>query len=138
VADKLSFIGRGEAVVQKILEQFYPTAAIIPQYPVKKLIPEIEWGLWNPEHLNHKFDFMVDKGHGYKYIIEVNYKHGAKADKKSHKIWQPFLNEQEIILVRIDDWECKSLFKKEHQKPTWDDYIDVINAMKLAGANPVA
>lgn len=131
------YIGRAEPEVLQILEKIFPGVLIIPQYPIRKLIP---WSWYNglgEETKKHKFDFVVCTDSWL--VIEVNYKHGEKAAKKWRQIFAPMIEELSnpcTIPVTIDDYECLTLFKHtktNHKKLRKSDYEDVINALKTAG-----
>lgn len=130
------FIGRAEPEVLEILKQIYPNTLIIPQYPIRKLIPFSWYNGLGEETKKHKFDFVVFT-HTL-LVIEVNYKHGEKAAKKWRQIFAPMIKELSnpcAIPVTIDDYECLTLFKHtrtNHTKLRKSDYTDVINALQTA------
>lgn len=133
------FIGRAEPQVLKILQEIFPDILIIPQYPIRKLIPYSWYNGLNDETKKHKFDFIVCAKDWL--VVEVNYKHGEKAAKKWSNIFAPMIRELKnpsAIPVTIDDYNCRTLFKhtKESTKKLREsDYQDVIDALKLAGVS---
>ena len=128
------FIGRAEKQVKKILEEIYPFTLIIPQYPIRKLIPNSDYQRFDEEIQKHSFDMVVFNP--VKLIVEVNYKHGEKAARKWRTIFVPMINNLHLIPVTVDDYECDSIFRHDinSTKPlNKADYQDVINALNLAG-----
>lgn len=129
----MNFIGRAEKQVKEILYNIYPGILIVPQFPLRKLIPQSLYLTLNEEVQKHKFDFIVYTK--TKLVVEVNYKHGPKATKKWRQIFEPMIKDIEAIPVTVDDYECDSIFRHEitSVKPlNKADYQDVINALKLA------
>lgn len=133
------FIGRAEPEVLKILEEIYPNVIILPQFPIRKLIPNSWYNGLNEETKKHNFDFVVFTEKWL--VVEVNYKHGEKAARKWSNIFTPIikeLKEPSAIPVSINDYECLSLFKHtktNHTKLRKTDYQDVLTALKLAGVS---
>jgi len=133
------FIGRAEPEVFKILKKVFPNTLIIPQFPLRKLIPYSWYNELDEEVQKHKFDFIVYTKD--LLVIEVNYKHGEKAAKKWRQIFAPMIKKLKnpgAIPVTINDYECLTLFKHtktNHTKLRKSDYTDVINALKLEGVS---
>ena len=127
------FIGRGEPTTELILGHLFGQANVISQYPLRGIIPDLEeYTILDDEVKKHKFDFKVDRFHDT-LIIEVNYKHGAKADKKWNKVFTPMIKRADMIPVVIEDNSCESLFKDEYHPFTLGDWVDVLQALIDAG-----
>ncbi len=127
------FIGRAEKEVKEILHKIYPGILIVPQFPLRKLIPHSLYNILNEEVQKHKFDFIVYTP--INLVVEVNYHHGPKAAKKWRQIFTPMIKDLQAIPVTINDYECDSIFRHDvtSTKPLKKaDYQDVINALKLA------
>lgn len=124
------YIGRAEATVEVILQLlFHHNCDVLSQYPLRGIIADLDkYTILDDEVKKHKFDFKVDRFHDT-LIIEVNYKHGAKADKKWNKVFTPMIKEAGMIPVTIDDFSCKSLFKDEYHPITLGDWVDVLQAL---------
>ena len=129
------FIGRGENFTGKVLKLFFPNAIIIPQYPMRQLIPlgvAMSSGIdFDTEIWKHKFDFaVIDAVNHIWLIVEVNYKHGDKSDRKWNNIFVPVIKQMKYIPVTIDDYECIRLFKSitnfEHCMEAIDDIYDAL------------
>ena len=106
------FIGRAEPEVFKILQEIFPNTLIVPQFPLRKLIPYSWYNELDDEIKKHKFDFIVYTKK--LLVIEVNFKHGEKAAKKWRQIFAPMIKELKnpgAIAVTINDYECLTLFK---------------------------
>lgn len=128
------FIGRGEERVVEILKHLFPKAQIIQQMPIRNLLEDKVWETLGPEHSKHKIDIVVIIN-GETTVIEVNYQHGAVAEAKWQNVYKPILEAAGCTCLTIDDNECKTLFKIDrgtHYR-TWQDYIDVINAINSGG-----
>ena len=126
-----SYIGRGEATVESILQElFLLDAQTFSQYPLRyTIIDPDEFDILNDEVKKHTFDFKVQRYGKPSLIIEVNYKHGAKADQKWNNVFVPMIKEAGMIPVTIDDFSCKSLFKDEVHPITLGDWVDVLQAL---------
>lgn len=129
-----SFIGRGEILTRQLLTNPFGIKVIQPQVPIDWLISKDELEFFGKEVRQHKFDFVLYRENDT-IAIEVNYKHGEKADRKSNDIFAPTLKKNGIALVTIDDFDCRSLFKSnsdgEH-KITTDDLRDILDAFDKA------
>lgn len=126
-------IGRAEKEVKEILHKIYPEILIVPQFPLRKLIPRSLYTILNEEVQKHKFDLIVYTP--IKLVVEVNYKHGPKATKKWRQVFAPMIEGLDSIPVTVDDYECDSIFRHDvnSTKPlNQADYQDVINALELA------
>ncbi len=125
------FIGRGEETVESILQQlFHLNARTFSQYPIRGIVTELdEFGSLSDEVKKHKFDFYVRRDNKQSLIIEVNYKHGDKADKKWNNIFVPLIRRKDMIPVTIDDFSCESLFKDMYHPITLGDWRDVLQAL---------
>lgn len=130
----MSFIGRGEEEVQKILQHLFPHSQIKPQVPIENLVCLEEFNLLDIEFQNHKFDLVVYNGPNI-LVVEVNYKHKEKADKKWNKVFTNILKNNNKIPVTIDDYNCEVLFQdqKKKIKNPWGSYIDVIRELQRQG-----
>lgn len=132
----MSFIGRAEPEVELILSRLLDAKLIKTQVPLRSLINDSEYFTLNEEVQKHKFDMII-----YRHsrdpiiVVEVNYKHKEKAAKKWRTIFEPMLKKYGHETLTINDYECDHLFKPQdyskHQL-TWDDTIDVCNALKLS------
>ena len=133
------FIGRAEPEVFKILSEIYPNILIIPQYPIRKLIPRSWYDRLSSENKKHKFDFIVYAES--LLIVEINFCHKEKAAIKWRRIFEPMIEKLEnpkAIPVLIKDYECLTLFKhtKTNHKPlVKQDYQDVLMGLKMAGVS---
>ncbi len=104
---------------------------VIAQYPLKKLLifnPDL-YESYGTEVQKHKFDFYVQRYNGIPLMVEVDFKHGDKADKKWNNILNPLLEELCILGVQISDNECKNLFKDKYHPITLGDWVDVLQAL---------
>ena len=130
----MSFIGRGEEEVQKILQQLFPHSQIKAQVPIENLVCLEEFNLLDIEFQNHKFDLVVYNG-PYVLVVEVNYKHKEKADKKWNNVFTNILINNNKLPVTIDDYNCEVLFAdpKKKTKNPWGSYIDVIRELQRQG-----
>jgi len=133
------FIGRAEPEVFKILSDIYPNILIIPQYPIRKLIPRSWYNRLSAENKKHKFDFIVFTESPL--LVEVNFCHKEKAAIKWRRIFVPLIEELEnpkAIPVLIKDYECLTLFKHtntNHKPLVKQDYQDVLMALTMAGVS---
>ena len=125
------FIGRGEKLVKKILDNPWGITGVNAQVNITKLIPASALKDYDQEILNHNFDFLALRRNLKHIVIEVNYKHGDKAAKKWTNIFVPLLKQFDYDIMTVDDYECVNLFK-EHNKPTYLDIIDMVMAFKKA------
>lgn len=131
----MSFIGRAEPEVKFILNRLLAPKIILEQVLLYYLIPKSEYEILDKEIKQHKFDLVVHKQDGKKIVVEVNYKHKEKAAKKWRIIFEPMLQKYGHETLTIKDYECESLFKPldySKHKLSWDDTIDVCNALKLS------
>ncbi len=133
------FIGRSEVLVKQILSKLMKHIVIQTQVPIEKLILKDDFVILDQEIKNHKFDLVIYRSHEPSIVVEVNYKHGAKAADKWENIFVPLIKKAGMIPLPINDYECSTLFHQytngEH-RITWQDYIDVINAMVIVGIKP--
>ena len=133
------FIGRAEPEVFKILSEIYPNTLIIPQYPIRKLIPRSWYEGLSSKNKKHKFDFIVYAES--LLIVEINFCHKKKAAIKWRRIFEPLIEKLEnpkAIPVLIKDYECLTLFKHTKTNPkqlVGQDYQDVLMALKMAGVS---
>ncbi len=126
------YIGRGEKLCHKILNNPWGISGVNSQVNITKLIPSDECDLLDEEILKHNFDFLAIRPNLRHIVIEVNYKHREKAAQKARQIFKPLLERYEYDYMTIDDWDCDSIFKP-HKMPTYDDIIDMTNQFKKAG-----
>ena len=126
------YIGRGEKLCLKILNNPWGLSGVRPQVNITKLIPAAECDLLDEEILHHNFDFLAIRKNLRHVVIEVNYKHKEKAARKARQIFKPLLERYEYDYMTIDDWDCQNIFKP-HSKPTYNDIIDMTNQFKKAG-----
>lgn len=133
------FIGRAEKLSKKILLKQLQCIGIEQQVNIKSIISKEDYDFLDEEVQNHNFDLVMRRTHAKDIVIEVNYKHGEKIANKIRRIFKPLVEQSGYLFLEIHDWECETLFwlntKKEHPV-TWQDYIDVINALKTAGIKP--
>lgn len=133
------FIGKGEERVKEILKRLFRTHLVCHQIPISRMIKQEDYDFLDERYQKHKFDLgalNIEKNSS-EFIVEVNYKHGITATKKENNIFEPSLNRNNVKLVRVNDWDCCSIFKgKDDRNLTWDDFLDVINALKNAGVSP--
>jgi len=125
------FIGRAEPTVEIILGRLFGNANVFSQVSFSKIKTEVDE--YSSEIQKHKFDFFVDRRFNPALIIEVNFKHGEKADRKWNDIFTPLIKKRGMIPVTIDDNECESLFKDKYHPITLGDWHDVINELIRAG-----
>lgn len=136
----VDFVGRGERLVGQILQQLLSIQdeEIFSQYPIERLISQEDFNFLDPIFQKHKFDFYIDAP-TCECVVEVNYKHGAKAVQKWNDVFLPLLKKIACPAVVINDWECENLFKADSEmlhEITWIDYVDVINSLQAAGIKP--
>lgn len=131
MSNQEQFIGRAERLVKQLLQNPFGIKMIMPQIPIVTLISHEEYHFFDPEIRQHKFDFVIYLNNGKKIVVEVNYKHGAKADRKSNRIFEPVLKNNGIALLTIDDHSCRTLFNQNskgiHNTST-DDVRDILDA----------
>lgn len=136
------YIGRGEVLVKKIFLRLFPGIIIKQQVDIKKVIRAEDYAILDQEIKNHKFDLVLYPYGGQVHrpiVVEVNYKHGAKAEDKWYKIFVPLIKKAGMLSLPINDYECDHLF---HQFPdgthkvTWQDFMDVMNCMIIVGIEP--
>jgi len=133
----MSFIGRGENEVKKILQALFPNADISAQVPIELLIRMKDFEILDQEFKNHKFDLVLYNGPNI-LVIEVNYKHKEKAAKKWSNIFTNLIINNGKIPVTIEDYNCEFLFsdsKRLTQKNPWGPYLDVIRELARQGIN---
>ena len=126
------FIGRGEKLVKRILENPWNIEEVKAQVNITKLIPSSGLEYYDQEILNHNFDFVAIRKNLKSLVIEVNYKHREKAAKKWQTIFVPLLEQFGYYPVIIDDYDCDSLFS-DHSMVNYRDIKDVANQLKKAG-----
>ena len=132
------FIGRGENRVKQILERLYPEFQILTQVPLQNLVLDEDYVDLDIIYKQHKFDLVIQNVR-MRFIaaVEVNYKHGNTASRKWTNIFSPRLKKAGVLPVAINDYECKSLFDtKEERLLRWEDFEDVITALRMGGAKP--
>ena len=105
------FIGRGEKLCLKILNNPWGIQGINSQVNITRLIPPDECAFLDEEILKHNFDFLAIRPDLKHIVIEVNYKHKEKAARKARQIFKPLLERYEYDYMTIDDWDCLSIFK---------------------------
>lgn len=129
------FIGRGENRTVEILSHLFPKHDIFQQKPLKGLIPFSQFLKLGKEHSQHKHDIVLQAPNSDQIVIEVNYKHGPIAEKKWHNVYKPHLEAAGHLTCTIEDSQCVSLFdlKNGEHKNTWQDWIDVLNALQQQG-----
>lgn len=127
------FIGRGEERTVEILKYLFPKHNIYQQYPIKDLLDVENYQKLGTEYNKHKHDIVLEFNWQW-IVIEVNYNHGSVAEAK-WLVYKSYLENAGHTCVTIDDNECESLFqlKDGEHKDTWQDWIDVINALDNAG-----
>lgn len=133
----MSFIGRGENEVKKILEALFPDSNVSAQVPIELLITIKEYQELDQEIKNHKFDLVLYNGPNI-LVVEVNYKHKEKAAKKWSNIFTNLLINNGKFPITIDDYNCEFLFsdsKRLKQKNPWGPYLDVIRELDRQGIN---
>lgn len=128
------FIGRGEERTVQILKHLFPKYNIIQQMNIRSLIKPDTYSKLSPQHSKHRHDIVLKKGNEI-IVFEVNYKHGAEAQAKWLNIYKPSLEENGHLTCTIEDGECESLFdlKDGKHENNWQDWIDVLEALKTAG-----
>ena len=126
------FIGKGEKLVYKILDNPWGIEGVRPQVNISRVLPKDEFDLLDEEIQKHNFDFLCIRRNLKHIIVEVNYKHKEKAAQKARQIFKPLLEKYEYDYLTIDDYDCESIFKP-HSKPTYKDIIDMTNQFKKAG-----
>jgi len=133
------FIDTAKPEVFKILSEIYPNVLILPQYPIRKLIPRSWYDRLSNENKKHKFDFIVFTES--LLLVEINFCYKEKAAITWRRIFAPMIEELEnpkAVPVLIKDYECLTLFKhtKTNHKPlVRQDYQDVLMALKMAGVS---
>ena len=110
LSDQEQFIGRGERLVKQLLENPFGVRQVTSQVPIGRLISFEDFQFFDDEIKKHKFDFVIYRNNGEIIAVEVNYKHGAKADSKSNNIFEPVLKKNGVSLLTIDDHSCRTLF----------------------------
>ncbi len=126
------FIGRGERLVSKLLQNPFGISHLTPQVNIRTILPSHIYESLDEEIQKHNFDFIATRRNLPNLIIEVNYKHGEKAARKARTIFKPLAEENGYDYLTIDDYECLTLFK-EFGHPTYQDVIDLVFAFKTAG-----
>jgi hypothetical protein len=127
------FIGRGESNVGKVLGTLFGKMNIISQYHLKLMCKPDDFEWYDPEVQKHKFDFYVGRYKKPSLIVEVNYEHGDKADRKWNNIFCPLIEEKGWIPVAIEQRECKHLFKDAKHKTDLDDWVEILQELKRNG-----
>ncbi len=127
------YIGRGEPTTGLILGSLFGHSNVISQFIIFELMRPGDTNFYDDEIKKHKFDFKVNRLNKADLIVEVNYKHGPKADKKWNDIFIPLIHQADMIPVVVEDNNCKSLFKDKLHPITLGDWLDVLNALKTAG-----
>ncbi len=133
------FIGNGEVLCKKILLKLLNCIGIEGQVNIQRIVSKTNYDFLDEELQNHNFDLVMRRTHAKDIVIEVNYKHGEKIAAKIRRVLKPMVLEAGYLFVEINDWECDHLFwlntKKEHPV-TWNDFVDVVNALKTADISP--
>lgn len=138
MSNQEQFIGRGERLVKQLLENPFGIKLIKSQVPIGHLISFEDFQFFDDEIKQHKFDFVIYRNNGEIIAVEVNWKHGSKADFKSNRIFEPVLKKNDVTLLTIDDHSCRSLFKEDanglHKKSTNDvrDILDAFDAIEIS------
>lgn len=137
----MSFIGRGETRAGRVLQCLFQGKAwrVYSQIPIDQIIKKEDFEILGKEHNQHKFDLVVSFQNP-KYpdlVVEVNYKHKTGAARKWNNVYAPAVAKAGKIPIPINDFECTSLFDTDKPREmTWDDFTDVITALKMAGVKP--
>ena len=135
MSNQEQFIGRAEKLVKQLLLNPFDIKDIYSQVPIEAIISDDDFNFFNDEIKKHKFDFVIYKNNGEIIAVEVNYKHGGKADFKSNNIFEPVLKKNKVSLLTIDDHSCRTLFKQNgkgiHNTST-DDVRDLLDAFDLS------
>lgn len=134
-------IGRGENRVKQVLQRLFGQGtSILSQVHIQGVINPEEYSILGKEHNQHKFDLVVKFGalsNRPDIVVEVNYKHGSIPVKKWNNVYFPAILNANKIPLTIEDRECKSIFDKKHERPLkWEDFEDVISALKMARIQP--
>lgn len=119
----------------------FPGSIIRSQVNIKGIILVADYELLDQEIKNHKFDLVVWRARDKAIVVEVNYKHGAKAYAKWADIFVPLIKKAGMIPLPINDYECEHLFFKSVDGThivTWQDYMDIMNCMVIVGIEPVS
>ena len=134
----MSIVGRGENRTVEILKHIFPKNTIYQQYPLRNLISPDEYKRLGPEYNKHNHDIVMFDSRGFCTVIEVDFEHGDIAQEK-WELYEKLLHKFKHKTCNIPDSECKSLFQLKDGKhtDTWQDWIDVINALKTAGVDIV-
>lgn len=131
----MSYMGRAEKETENILNIILNASLIRTQVPLTALIDYTEYTTLREEVQKHKFDMVIyRKNTDPLLVVEVNYKHGEAAAKKWRQIFEPMLRRYKHEILLIHDYECDYLFEpQDYTKhvPSWNDVIDVINALKV-------
>lgn len=136
------FVGRGEQRVADILKHLYHDAFIAQQVPSSRLLDTKAQVQMGEEYWKHKYDIALwDTYTETSLVIEVNWKHTPKSNKK-WKVLKAYLEELGHIPVTIEPENCQSLFTLEDETNinthvnTWQDWIDVIGELERQGVKP--
>lgn len=133
------YIGRGEVLTKKIFHKLFAGSIIKSQVNIKEIILPEDYNILDQEIKNHNFDFVVWRPHNKPLVVEVNYKHGGKADFKWNEIFVPLIKKANMIPLPINDYECQHLFFKSvdgTHEVTWQDFMDIMNCMVIVGIEP--
>lgn len=125
------FIGRGENRVAKILRYLFPGNEVCPQMPIESIINREDYNALDERYQKHKFDLVLITAN-HDAVIEVNYKHKVGAARKWHNVFLPLLQKAGVLSVAVNDFECESIFDGKERDLCWQDYVDVINAFRIA------
>ena len=137
-----NFIGRGEVLAKKILYRLVPCIGVQQQVNIQQIILPEDYEFLDQEVKNHNFDLVIRRTGAPDIVVEINYKHREKAARKWRTLFVPMIENAGLIHVAINDWDCRKrgLFwlnsKKQHLAVTWEDYMDVMDALQTAGVNP--
>ena len=139
----IDIIGCGEKLTELIISRLYKDVEIRRQVPICDLIKKEDFVGYGKEFSKHKCDLamMVKAFDGtvQNLAIEVNYKHHEKAAQKWRRVFSPDITLAGSIPVTIDDYDCRSLFKKDSENNhavTWNDFRDIVNQLEKARVRP--
>ncbi len=133
------YIGRAEVLTKKILLKIVECVGIQQQVNIKDIVLAEDYDILDQEVKNHNFDLVVRRTHRKDIVVEVNFKHGGKADYKWNEIFVPLIIKSGKLALPINDYECEHLFFKSvdgTHAVTWQDYMDIMNCMTIVGIDP--
>lgn len=121
------YIGRAEVRVKYLLEKIFDTI-VFTQRPMHEILgreylenhaPEM-----SEEFKRHKVDLWIPTK---MLAVEVNFKHGDKANKKEDN-FRRHLEATGHNLFTLDEKECPALFEEPHTN-TWQDWQEIIQQL---------